>query len=67
MWVVLKCLSLCVGLLALKPPRVTIIPDLIAPSLNILIKTPRLLHAFRTNLQAVLLDGLRKHLHNTIL
>jgi hypothetical protein len=46
MWVVLKCLSLRVGILAFEPPQVTILPDLIAPSLNIFINSPGLLYTF---------------------
>ena len=61
--VVLKFLSLCIGILAFEPPQVTILPNLIVPSLNIFINSPRLLHTFSAYLQAILLDGLRKNLN----
>jgi hypothetical protein len=62
-WMVLKCLSLRVGVLSFKPPQVTILLDLKSPSLNIFINNPRLLHTFNAILQAVFLDGLQKHLN----
>ena len=63
MHVVLKFLSLCIEVLAFELPQITILLDLIAPSLNIFNNSPMLLHTFSANFQAVLLNGLRKHLN----
>jgi hypothetical protein len=57
--VVFKCRSLYIGFLSFEPPRVSILPNLNMPSLNILINSPRLLHTFSAYLQAVFLDGLQ--------
>jgi hypothetical protein len=58
--VVLKCLSFTVGIHPLKPAHESMLPNLIMPSLNILINSPRLLNCLHVNLQSVLLDSLRK-------
>lgn len=63
--VVLKCLCLCIGFFSLKPPLVTIVPDLSMPNLDILINNPITLYAFSANLQLVVLYGLQKHLNYT--
>jgi hypothetical protein len=53
-----KCLSLTVVILPLEPVHETMLPNLIMPSLNILIYGLELVNNLQVYLQTVLLDGL---------
>jgi hypothetical protein len=53
-----ECLSLTVGILPLEPAYETMLPNLIMPSLNILIYSLGLVNNLHVYLQTVLLDGL---------
>jgi hypothetical protein len=56
--VVLKCLSLVVGILLLEKAQKSMLLNLILPSLDILIDGPQLLNNLHVYLQYVLLDYL---------
>jgi hypothetical protein len=56
--VVQKCLSLTVVILSFEPAYESMLPNLIMPSLNILIYGLRLLNNLHVYLQTVLLDSL---------
>jgi hypothetical protein len=53
-----KCLSLTIAILPLEPAHETMLPNLIMPSLNILINGLGLVNNLHVYLQTVLLDGL---------
>jgi hypothetical protein len=56
--VVQECLSLTVVILSLEPAHESMLPNLIIPSLNILIYGLGLVNNLHVYLQTVLLDGL---------
>jgi hypothetical protein len=53
-----ECLSLTIAILSLEPAHETMVPNLIMPSLNLLIYGLGLVNNLHVYLQTVLLDGL---------
>jgi hypothetical protein len=62
-----ECLGLTIGILPLEPAHETMLPNLIMPSLNILIYSLGLVNNLHVYLQIVLLDGLGKQITSTFL
>jgi flagellar biosynthesis protein FliQ len=56
--VVLKCLCLTIRIFPLEPAHESMLPNLIMPSLNILIHGPWLLNNLHVYIQSVVLDCL---------